>query len=178
MGNHVIFYAYIRTGRIRAFVIISLILNAFSYRKAQIPHRFCSKPLSMRCFHAHCSFPHTLEQRQNVFARGCVENYSAFTQNFSVFVCCLQIQGISTSPHQNSLNIKDAMNNFLTRPVRIQVQNNQNRSRDSPPWAMYSKTCLSAISIKQATCIEQACIPFLKQAKILKCSCIKQAPVL
>ena len=26
------------------------------------------------------------------------------------------------------------MNNFLTRPVRIQVQNKQNRSRDSPPW--------------------------------------------
>ena len=67
------------------------------YGKAQIPHRFCSKPLSMRCFHARCSFPHNLEQRQNVFARGCVENYSAFTQNFSVFVCCLQIQGISTS---------------------------------------------------------------------------------
>ena len=128
-----IFYTYIRTELIRTFVIISLILNAFSYGKAQIPHRFCSKPLSMRCFHAHCSFRHNLQQRQNVFARGCVENYSAFTQNFSVFVCCLQIQGISTSPHQNSLNIKEAMNNFLTRPVRIQVQNNQNRSRDSPP---------------------------------------------
>ena len=133
VGNYVVFYTYIRTERIRKFVIISLILNAFSYGKAQIPHRFSSKPLSMRCFHARCSFPHNLEQRQNVFARGCVENYSAFRQNFSVFVCCLQIQGISTSLHQNSLNIKEAMNNFLTHPVRIQVQNNQNRSRDSPP---------------------------------------------
>ena len=128
-----VFYTYIRAERIRKFVIISLILNAFSYGKGQIPHRFCSKPLPMRCFHARCSFPHNLEQRQNVFARGCVENYSAFTQNFSVFLCCLQIQGISTSPHQNSLNIKEAMNNFLTHPVQIQVQNNQNRSRDSPP---------------------------------------------
>ena len=129
-----IFYSHIRTEGIRTFVIISLILNAFSYSKAQIPHRFCSKPLSMRCFHGNCSFPHNLEQRHSVFARGCVENYSAFTQNFSVFVCCLQIQGISTSPHQNTLNIKEAMNNFLTRPVRIQVRNKQNRSRDSPPW--------------------------------------------
>ena len=129
-----VFYTYIRTERIRKFVIISLILNAFSYGKAQIPHSFCRKPLSKRCFHARCSFPHDLEQRQNVFARGCVENfYSAFTQNFSVFVCYLQIQGISTSRHQNSLNIKEAMNNFLTHPVRIQVQNNQKRSCDSPP---------------------------------------------
>ena len=133
VGNHVIFYTYIRTERVRTFVIIYLILNAFSYGKAQIPHSFCSKPLSKRCFHARCSFPYNLEQRQNVFARGCVENYSAFTQNFSVFVCCLQRQGIYTSPHENSLSIKEAMNNFLTRPVRIQGQNNQNRSRDSPP---------------------------------------------
>ena len=140
VGNHVVFYTYIRTERIRNFVIISLIFNASSYGKAQIPHRFCSKLLSMRYFHACCSFPHNLEQRQNVFARGCVENYSAFTQNFSVFLCCLQIQGISTSPHQNSLNIKEAMNNFLTHPVRIQVQNNQNRSRDSRPWCKHTKS--------------------------------------
>ena len=136
VGNHVIFYTYIRTEWVRTFVIIYLILNAFSYDKVQIPHSFCSKPLSKRCFHARCSFPHNLEQRQNVFARGCVENYSAFTQNFSVFVCCLQRQGIYTSPHENSLSIKEAMNNFLTRPVRIQVQNNQNRSRDSLPWSL------------------------------------------
>ena len=76
-----IFYTYIRTERVRIFVIISLIislmLNEFSYGKAQIPHRFCSKPLSKRFFHARCSFPHILEQRHSVFARGCVENYSA-----------------------------------------------------------------------------------------------------
>ena len=40
VGNHVIFYTYIRTGRIRTFVIISLMLNEFSYGKAQIPDRF------------------------------------------------------------------------------------------------------------------------------------------
>ena len=40
VGNHVIFYTYIRTERVRILVIISLILNEFSYGKAQIPHRF------------------------------------------------------------------------------------------------------------------------------------------
>ena len=119
VGNHMIFYTYIRTERVRTFVNISLIFNAFSYGKAQIPHRFCSKPLSKRCFHARCSFSHNLEQRQNVFARDCVENYSALTQNFSTFVCCLQRRGICTSPHENSLSIMEAMNKFLTRPVRI-----------------------------------------------------------
>ena len=38
---------------------------------------FCSKPLSKSCFHGHCIFPHNLKQKQGVFARGCVENYSA-----------------------------------------------------------------------------------------------------
>ena len=42
VGNHVTFYTYIRTERVSIFVIISLMLNDFSYRKAQIPHRFCS----------------------------------------------------------------------------------------------------------------------------------------
>ena len=133
VDNHVIFYTYIQTERVRRFVIIFLILNAFSYGKAHIPHRFCSKPLDMRCFHALCSFPHNLEHRQDVFARSCIENYSALTQNFSISVCCLQRQGICTSPHENLLSIKEGMNNFLTRPVRIQVQNNPNMSRDSPP---------------------------------------------
>ena len=35
-----------------------------------------------------------------------------------------------------------------------------------------------ATSIKQATCIKQACIQFPKQAIALKGTCIKQAPVL
>ena len=42
VGNHVTFYTYIRTERVSIFVIICLMLNEFSYRKAQIPHRFCS----------------------------------------------------------------------------------------------------------------------------------------
>ena len=37
---------------------------------------------------------------------------------------------------------------------------------------------LVATSIKQATCIKQACVQFPKQANTLKCTCIKQAPVL
>ena len=40
VGNHVTFYTYIRTERVSIFVIISLMLNEFSYRKVQIPHRF------------------------------------------------------------------------------------------------------------------------------------------
>ena len=47
-----------------------------------------------------------------------------------MFACRLRL-GICTSPHENSLNIKETMNNFLTCPVRIQVQNNQHMSRDS-----------------------------------------------
>ena len=41
VGNHVTVYTYIRTERVSIFVIISLMLNEFSYGKAQIPHRFC-----------------------------------------------------------------------------------------------------------------------------------------
>ena len=40
------------------------------------------------------------------------------------------------------------------------------------------KPVLVATSIKQATCIKQACIRFPKQAKTLKCAFLKQAPVL
>ena len=40
------------------------------------------------------------------------------------------------------------------------------------------KPVLVATSIKQATCIKQACIQIPKQANALKCTCIKQAPVL
>ena len=40
------------------------------------------------------------------------------------------------------------------------------------------KPVLVATSIKQATCIKQACIQIPKQANTLKCTCIKQAPVL
>ena len=37
------------------------------------------------------------------------------------------------------------------------------------------KPVLVATSIKQATCIKQASIQFLKQENTLKCTCIKQA---
>ena len=40
------------------------------------------------------------------------------------------------------------------------------------------KPVLVVTSIRQATCIKQACIQFSKQADTLKCTCIKQAPVL
>ena len=40
VGNHVIFYTCSQTKRIRIFVIISLMLNEFSYSKVQIPHGF------------------------------------------------------------------------------------------------------------------------------------------
>ena len=77
VGNHVIFYTYIWIKWIRIFIIISLMHNGFSYGKAQIPHRFCSMPLFKSCLHGCGIFPHNLEQRHKVFARDCVENYSA-----------------------------------------------------------------------------------------------------
>ena len=77
VGNHVIFYSYIRTEPVRIFVMISLILDEFSYGKAQIPHGFLYQPLSKSCCYGRCIFPHNLEQRLKVFARGCVEKYSA-----------------------------------------------------------------------------------------------------
>ena len=40
------------------------------------------------------------------------------------------------------------------------------------------KPVLVVTSIKQATCIEQACSQLPKQAATLKCCCIKQAPAL
>ena len=40
------------------------------------------------------------------------------------------------------------------------------------------KPVIVATSIEQATCIKQACIQVPKQANTLKCTCIKQAPVL
>ena len=40
------------------------------------------------------------------------------------------------------------------------------------------KPLLVATSIKQATCIKQACIHSPKKANALNCTCIKQAPVL
>ena len=40
------------------------------------------------------------------------------------------------------------------------------------------KPVLEATSIKKAICIKQAHIQFPKQTNTLKCTCIKQAPVL
>ena len=38
LGNHVIFYTYIWTERVGVFVVISSVLDGFSYGKAQILH--------------------------------------------------------------------------------------------------------------------------------------------
>ena len=40
------------------------------------------------------------------------------------------------------------------------------------------KPVLVATFIKQATCIKQACRQFPKKENALKCTCIKQTPVL
>ena len=40
------------------------------------------------------------------------------------------------------------------------------------------ESVLVATCIQQATCIKQACIHFPKKANALKCTCVKQAPVL
>ena len=65
------------------------------------------------------------------------------TQNTSIFVCCLRRQGICFLPHENLLSINEVLNNFLILSVRIQVQNNQNKSRDSPPCMVI--TCFDTI---------------------------------
>ena len=46
------------------------------------------------------------------------------------------------------------------------------------PYKCTVKPVLVATSIKQATCIKQACIHVPKKENTLKCTCIKQAPVL
>ena len=77
----------------------------------------------------------------------------------SCFHCCLQKQGICTSPQENLLSIKEEMNNFLTRPVRIQAQNYQTRSRDSPPCRhtiVSDKTSYCRISVRHTSHHESA----------------------
>ena len=92
---------------------------------------FCSKALSKRCFHACCIF-HTTSSKQNVFARGSVKKLQRVnTKHFNIRLlptktwCCQQRHCIRTTVHENSLSIKKVMNNFLTHPIQIQVQNNQ-----------------------------------------------------
>ena len=70
MGNQAILYTYmyIRTERIRIFVIISLILNGFSDGIAQIPHRRRQRDVSM-----HAVF---FTRPRAKTARGYAENYS------------------------------------------------------------------------------------------------------
>ena len=71
-----LFCTCIRTGQVRKLFIISLILNAFSCGEMHIPY-LCNQQRNIEVFYV-CplSFQHNLEQRQNVFARGCLENYS------------------------------------------------------------------------------------------------------
>ena len=71
------FSTYIRTERVRKLIIISLILNEFSSGEVQIPCRFCSLSLDKSRFHERCIFPHKFEQCMKVFARACVDKYSA-----------------------------------------------------------------------------------------------------
>ena len=77
VGNHVTFYMSIQTERVRNFIIISLLLDEFSCGKVLIFFRFSSKSLGKSGFHAHCIFPHKLEQHMKVFARACVRKYIA-----------------------------------------------------------------------------------------------------
>ena len=52
---------------------MSLIFNDFYTVKRRYLIAFYNKPFSKSCI-----FPHNLEQRQTLVARGCVENYNAF----------------------------------------------------------------------------------------------------
>ena len=60
------FYTYIRTERVSIFVIISLMLNEFSYRKAQIPHRLFVASRYLRDFSMHAVVFHTSSSKDRM----------------------------------------------------------------------------------------------------------------
>ena len=45
-------------------------------------------------------------------------------------------------------------------------------------WMSSAAVVISALRVKQATCIKQACTQFPNQANTLICTCIQQVPVL
>ena len=57
-----------------------------------------------------------------------------------------------TLPHENSLSVNEVMNTFLTRSVRIQVQSNQNKSRDSLPCLCWLMLISRAVLIVCVNC--------------------------
>ena len=77
--QHVIFYTYIRTERVRVFIINTQYM--FIYRRYLIA--FYSKPFSKRCSHARCIFLHKLEQRQNC-SRLCRKLQHKNTKHFNI----------------------------------------------------------------------------------------------
>ena len=63
----------------RKLFITSLIFNEFSCGEVHIHHVLVTSKRILKCsVFMHCSFLHNFEQRQNVdvFAQGCVEQYS------------------------------------------------------------------------------------------------------
>ena len=77
----------IRTDRVRKLFIPSLILDEFSRGKLQIPC-LCKQQTDIKVFYVtRCSFLHNIEQRLSVFARGCVEKYSAHGNTSQITAC-------------------------------------------------------------------------------------------
>ena len=91
---------------------------------------FCSKPLcNSHCYEC-CIF---FTQPQAKPVRHCSElcrKLQCLTKKHFKISLLPRRQSICTLPHENSLNIKAVLNNFLTRSVQIQVQN---KLRDSFP---------------------------------------------
>ena len=114
VGNHDILHLY-SDRKDKNIRHISLILNEFSYGKVQIPHCFCSMPLSKRCLHACCIFPHNLKQRQKVFSGGCAENYNAKHEILQYSFVAYEDKVFA---HENWMCIKELINTFLTHSVR------------------------------------------------------------
>ena len=103
VGNHVIFYTYIRIERIRIFVYVPLshlenivmrtettTMNIRYLVKRRYLSAFCSKLSSKCCF----PIPHNHEQRQRAKTESVYKTTLRNMKNTSIFVCCLQRKGI------------------------------------------------------------------------------------
>ena len=76
-----LFCTCIQTEGVRKLFITYLILNEFSYGKMQIPCLHKQQFNIKVTYVMRCIFLHNLEQRLKVFARGCVEKYSAHSNS-------------------------------------------------------------------------------------------------
>ena len=92
-----IFYTHIRTERVRTFVIISFILNEFSYGKAQIPHCLFVAIRYLIDVSMHAVFFHTISSKDRMslldWLVGCFGFNDPLRQYFSLYRAVSQREG-------------------------------------------------------------------------------------